>query len=501
VANYAFLLLGGPQSGAELNLTSEEKYQLGASLDADIYLPSYALNDDEITLTISNSNITLSFVDPSVITVFINGEAIEVTAGKTIAIKPFDIICHGALEFCLKIAGQKTPKDLTSRLSDYKNKQYAFEQEKLRGPAPTEEQEETSTSADKEELPAVSTNESDPELNFTLSSTENHAETEDHPEEEESARYKKVTADETPAEKALEFAKENKYIIIALLIFIVLTYQGIALISSATTGESAEVVQKTNHTKIQAYLEAQGLPHLTIQDRNNDIPIIEGYLKNKKEKTRLLEDIHKNQLNAELRVKLTQDQISSVHALLDTYGIKNLKIEEADMLGSFLIQGYVTDIPQWDKVTRYLSRDFPDIKNLINQVETPETRKILLEKMLKERQLLGDIEIKLENGSLIATTFLLPEDEKTWKSIIMSYNELTSGVPSIISKKADISWLDIMSLHIGDPSYIVLKDGKKYLEGTTLRGSIKLQKITEEGLIFETQRGRAVYSFSKSDDI
>ena len=28
-----------------------------------------------------------------------------------------------------------------------------------------------------------------------------------------------------------------------------------------------------------------------------------------------------------------------------------------------------------------------------------------------------------------------------------------------------------------------------------------LQKITEEGLIFETQRGRAVYSFSKSDDI
>jgi type III secretion system YscD/HrpQ family protein len=215
----------------------------------------------------------------------------------------------------------------------------------------------------------------------------------------------------------------------------------------------------------------------------------------------LLEDIRKNQLNAELRVKLTQDQINSVQALLDTYGIKNLKVEEADMLGSFIIQGYVPDIAQWDKVNRYLSRDFPDIKNLIDQVETPETRKKLLENMLKERQLLGDVEIKLENGSISATTFLLPEDEKTWKSIIMRYNEATGGVPSILSKKADVSWLDIISLHIGDPSYIVLKDGKKYLEGTTLRGSIKLQQITEEGLIFETQRGRAVYSFSKNDDI
>lgn len=499
MANYAFLLLGGPQSGAELNLTSEEKYQLGASLDADIYLPSYALNDDEITLTISNGNITLSFVNPSITTLFINGEGIEIAAGKTITTKPFDIICHGALEFCLKIAGQKTPKDLASRLRDYKKKQYDFEQASLSGGTQEEEQQENiSTTTPKEELPTLSTNESDPELNFTLSPTQDNTELEGY-SEEESEPHKKT--DVQPWEKALEFAKENKYIIIALLIFTVLTYQGIALISNATTGESAEVVQKTNHTKIQAYLEAQGLPHLTIQDRNNDIPIIEGYLKNKKEKTRLLEDIHKNQLNAELRVKLTQDQISSVHALLDTYGIKNLKIEEADMLGSFVIQGYVTDIPQWDKVTRYLSRDFPDIKNLINQVETPETRKTLLEKMLKERQLLGDIEIKLENGNLIATTFLLPEDEKTWKSIIMSYNELTSGVPSIISKKADISWLDIMSLHIGDPSYIVLKDGKKYLEGTTLRGSIKLQQITEEGLIFETQRGRAVYSFSKSDDI
>ena len=249
VAHYAFLLLGGPQSGAELNLTSEEKYQLGASLDSDIYLPFYELNDNEITLAISKSNITLNFVDPSVITVYINGEAIEVTAGKTIAIQPFDIICHGSLEFCLKIAGQKTPKDLASRLSDYKNKQYAFEQEKLRGPAPTKEQEETYISADKEELPAISTNGSDSELNFTLSSTEDHTETEDHPEEAESARYKKVTADEPPSEKAIEFIKENKYIIIALLVFIVLTYQGIALISNTTSGESAEVAEKTNHTK------------------------------------------------------------------------------------------------------------------------------------------------------------------------------------------------------------------------------------------------------------
>ncbi len=491
MTHFAFLLLGGAQKGAELQLNNPGEYRLGASLDSDIYLPSYSLNDHEFTLSITNSTITLTIADCSEPTLFVNEQAIDVPPKLQIKIKPFDIICCGALEFCLNITGQKAPRDLQARLDEYK---------KARAQKIKAEREEKEALQAEEELLHLESIPKDAdislnlpeEVNAMLDVMETQASSTDELEERALAKQKSW-------QTVLEFTKSNKHIIVSLLIFIILAYQGIALISSSGKAENQTSHQETNLKKIEAYLAKQNLSQLKVKEVKNELPLIEGYVKNKAEKERILQEIYNEKIDAELKVKLTQDQINSVISLFDTYNIKNIKIEEADMMGSFLVSGYATNVSQWDKVKNYLSRDFPDIKNLINEVETPLTRTALLESMLKEQRLLEDVKIKLENDKINVTTFLLPTDNNTWQSIIDDYNQKTGGIPAIVSMQADISWLNIMSLHVGNPSYIVLKDGKKYLEGTIIYGSTKLEKITENSLIFETQRGRAVYTLSKDN--
>jgi type III secretion system YscD/HrpQ family protein len=508
VAEYAFLLLGGPQKGAELNLTHDGEYKIGASLDSDIYLPVYGLNDQEFTLSIKKNTLSLAFVHPSMSDAFVNGRPFAISAGDIIAIKPFDIVIYGALEFCVKIMGQKNPKDLTHRLQEYQQMIAEHERQKMANSLlPQSESAESDTDTPSDE---ATTEEAAPEQDSKAASQSNQLNSNDMKNDSDdltdstaenstaSLDSAETHSNKKKAMRVLEILNANKQIIIALVVFSVLAYQGIVLISQSNTQETTDSTSQTNIKKIEGYLQGNGLTHLSVKsDDQHKKPLIEGYLKNKQEKSKILDDFKKQQIQADLKVKLTQDQINGVRDLFETYGVKGLTIEEVDMMGTFILQGYVANTSQWDKANRYISRDFPDIKNLINKVETPGTRKKLLEDLLKERALLGDVQIKLEKDQIVATTYLLPDDQMTWRSVVAEYNQITNGVPSITTKPADLSWLDITSLHVGDPSYIVLKDGKKYLEGTIIGGTAKLEKITETALIFETQRGKTAYPLSK----
>ena len=116
-------------------------------------------------------------------------------------------------------------------------------------------------------------------------------------------------------------------------------------------------------------------------------------------------------------------------------------------------------------------------------IQTLLKRKQALEQFVEKKGLSSRIRVTISNNRITVDGELTQNELTRWGDLYLEFQELHGKGPAIIERlfnARDRIKLIIRSVSVGDTPFLVSKDGKKYMEGSSLGSNYFINKITPD---------------------
>jgi type III secretion system YscD/HrpQ family protein len=142
----------------------------------------------------------------------------------------------------------------------------------------------------------------------------------------------------------------------------------------------------------------------------------------------------------------------------------------------------------WQRALTILRRDIPSILHIDDQrIETLEKRRNSLKDMLSKKGLNKKIRIQQDGDGLTVVGSLNSLEISHFNQIAQNFRQRYGVNPTLniqINKTQTREQLAIRSVSVGNNvSYLVTKEGHKYMEGTMLENGYKIKSIKPDKII------------------
>lgn len=185
--------------------------------------------------------------------------------------------------------------------------------------------------------------------------------------------------------------------------------------------------------------------------------------------------------------KIAQEQLfpdekmmGLIKDMLDTAGAEGIDVRFDR--GNYDVYGFVMDDEKWQRIFKILTFDL-DLTKVRFSVETSISLLNKFETLLKKFNLSDFVVLSLgANGEILAKTYYPPALEGLWFTIKDKFENKFGEYTSIKEYRAHIGWVDVVKISFDQPSYILLGDGRRLVEGSVWGGSSVLEKIYNDSI-------------------
>jgi len=208
----------------------------------------------------------------------------------------------------------------------------------------------------------------------------------------------------------------------------------------------------------------------------------------------LRENIAKNDFDLdETKEILFPDEkmMAMIRDMLETAGADGIDVRFDR--GNYDVFGYVMDDAKWSRIYKILTFDL-DLSKVKFSVETSVSLINKFEELLKKFNLSNYVVLSLgNNGQIFAKTYYPPAMEGLWLTIKTKFEQKYGDYTKVNEYRAHLGWINIVKVSFDQPSYVLLGDGRRIVEGSVIGGDSVLDAILEDSIRVKSSASQLRY--------
>lgn len=223
-------------------------------------------------------------------------------------------------------------------------------------------------------------------------------------------------------------------------------------------------------------------------------PRLAGYIATEKERAAFIAELDNVEARYQSDVYVVEQMLQAGYSLLNAFSFRGVDLSAGRRPGTLVAKGYIENLERWLKIKVVIERDIEGLLALVDEVDTPAIRLDKLEESVLRAGLDQEVKLYLSpDGLILARTSLSFENEPKWKILEDAFKKSFGNEPRLVTLIDDNNWIKIVAINFSGPvPYIVLEDGRKYIEGSSLDNGYKLKEISPNGVILQGQFGERV---------
>ncbi|HPY39038.1 MAG TPA: type III secretion system inner membrane ring subunit SctD [Thiolinea sp.] len=213
---------------------------------------------------------------------------------------------------------------------------------------------------------------------------------------------------------------------------------------------------------------------------------ISGYVENRDDKRELMNQALLAGNGINYRVWVREDLVANANQVARALGQTDLSFSNLEE-GKLAAHGYVSDEADWAQIKANIMSDVSGIQSIDDRsVQTLIKRKEALVQFIEKKGLSSRVKVTIENGRIKVDGELTQNELKRWAALYDEFTQTNGTGPAIVENLYNVRdrlKLVIRSVSVGETSFLVSKDGKKYMEGSNLGNDYFIKKITPDHVL------------------
>lgn len=239
--------------------------------------------------------------------------------------------------------------------------------------------------------------------------------------------------------------------------------------------------------KAESLVQQLDSPDLTTETLPNGTVAISGYVDSHAEKNEILRRVSNLGRGVTHRIWVQDDLLLNAEMIAHTLGQRDVVFSRMEPPGELAAKGYVSSASEWTRIKENIMTDVAGIRLIDDEkIQTLVTRKEALEQFIDKKGLSSRIRVAIEQGQIKVSGELTKSELNRWGDLYREFLELHGKGPAIVERLYDARErirLAIRSVSVGKTPFIVAKDGKKYLEGSSLGENFYVKVIKPDHVL------------------
>ncbi len=417
-------ILSGSNSGASVRLKVGEVV-IGRSMSSDIILHDESVADMHLRLKVSHDTIQLEILSPQVL---IDNREVE---AKEVLLNPFQVVTLGEVDFFIsdpRKPGQRTPNN----------------------------------HAQDNTIDAVAINKSSKPSSHNESGNNQYSE----------------LSEWSPTKK------RGSGIMLLLLGLGLLVAANIYYFLPSLLNIAEQVgLRESPLEKAEAIVSTLNIDNLKVEGGHR-AAVISGYVDTMQEKRKIMTRVGFSGVEGvNYRIWSHDELVSNAERVAHALGQVDIGFK-ALQEGRLEAQGYVSNGEDWERIKVNIMDDVSGIQAIEDDgIQTLLTRKQALEQFIEKKGLSSRIRVTIDDNRIRVDGELTQNELSRWDDLYLEFQELHGKGPAIIERlynARDRIKLVIRSVSVGDTPFLVSKDGKKYMEGSSLGSNYFIKRINPD---------------------
>lgn len=418
-------VLSGSNSGASVRLKVGEVV-IGSSMSSDIILHDASIAEAHLRLKVSHDTIQLEILSPPVLI-----DNIEVEA-KEVLLKPFQVVTLGEVDFFIsdpRKPGQRTSTDTDN--DDHDN------------------------TIDAVPLHKSSVTAAEARNNLSGQLTERQTK-----------------------------KKRRSGILFLLLGVGLLLATNIYYFLPSLLNIAEQVgLRESPLEKAESIVSTLNIDNLKVEGGHR-AAVISGYVDTMEEKRKIMTRVgFSGAEGVNYRIWSHDELVSNAERVAHALGQVDIGFKALEE-GTLAAYGYVSNGEDWERLKMNIMDDVSGIQTIKDDgIQTLLTRKQALEQFIEKKGLSSRIRVTIDNNRIRIDGELTQNELNRWEDLYLEFQELQGKGPAIVERlynARDRIKLLIRSVSVGDTPFLVSKDGKKYMKGSSLGNNYFIKRINPD---------------------
>ena len=253
-------------------------------------------------------------------------------------------------------------------------------------------------------------------------------------------------------------------------------------------GNFAEKIglRETNQQRAESVLDTLKTEGLTVTRERDGRAVISGYVDSRAQKTDLMTQAMKAGEDINYRIWVRQDLVDGAERVARALGQPDLHFKSIQQ-GKLAANGYVSSEEDWARIKTNIMRDVSGIQAIDDiAVQTLIKRKDALVQFVDKKGLSSRVKVTIDRDRIRVDGELTQAELANWSTIYQEFVAEYGVGPAMIENLQDARSrikLAIRSVSVGETPFLVSKDGKKYMEGSSLGNDYFIKKITPDQIL------------------
>jgi type III secretion system YscD/HrpQ family protein len=291
--------------------------------------------------------------------------------------------------------------------------------------------------------------------------------------------------------------KTKRIIIVWLGFFLIIILFTVFYFTSSVTVLPKGILSSSVHSHIRSEIELLGWKEeVHIKVAKDGKFSLKGYVPTNTDLAALKEKIYAIDSRISMKVYSAERVLQQGTEILVASKVK-AKLKELQV-GSFVVEGYIFNADQWEKVRTHLLSEVAGLKDVQDRVYTPMKALTAGRVILTKYKLIGSVGIFPKEEAIIVSGTIAQSEKGRWEDarseILKTFTEAVpvqflvtmaiaeSGVDGEGKRRYFEDEVSGIVIKEGGLNYIELKNGKKYFEGSDLPSGCVINKIETESI-------------------
>ncbi|WML91806.1 type III secretion system inner membrane ring subunit SctD [Thiothrix lacustris] len=214
---------------------------------------------------------------------------------------------------------------------------------------------------------------------------------------------------------------------------------------------------------------------------------LSGYTNTVLERNELMSKIQSAGIKANLHIWAQDEMANNANMIARAMGQSALHFKSGSTDGVLVAQGFVSKTADWERVKATILNDVGGIRSISEgEFQTMDGYLASFVQFIEKKGLSSRINATTDGKSVIVNGELTQPEIKKLKGFLNEFNKLQDEGPAVVLKVSDVRdriKLSIRSVSVGQVPFMVSKDGKKYMEGSTLGDKYFVKSIQSDHVI------------------
>lgn len=433
-------ILSGSNAGALVRLKVGD-VEIGRSMSSDIILHDESIAESHLRLKVSSERILMQILASPVL---VDSKAIE---AQEVVLKPFQVVTLGDVD--LFIADVRKPGRRTTRDEAELNQRNSHD------------------STEAEAAPA------DVAGNDRGYANQDYSRVTISPD--------RLSASASSKSKKRRGSK--KYLVLGL--GLLLLANALYFLPNLLNFAEQVGLKETPQQRAESVVAKLGVDNLKVERTGRDA-LITGYVPSLEEKRQIMTQVGQLGPGVNYRIWSSDELVSNAERVAHALGQTEVGFKPLQE-GRLAAYGFVSNGDDWERLKLNIMEDVNGIQAIEDsEVQTLLKRKQALEQFIEKKGLSSRIRVTIEANQIKVDGELTQSELNRWDDLYQEFLELHGRGPAIVENLYDARdriKLAIRSVSVGDKPFLVSKDGKKYMEGSSLGRNYFIKKITSDHVL------------------